>query len=208
MNFNSKLLITFCLLQFLNCAVKLSEQTLKRALTKTLKSKINQQYSIKLSTSSDYTDIIFIYSPLTSDNIKFWFHESSERLFIEFVDLKVTVTGKYSENIAGYKIITEFTAKLTNFYWEQEFDASKLYLGNRKFTPTEESRVDVYASSNKLTQKTKNIPEDLKDIIDSNANIRKIHITSKLMSLDYNVVKIQLRKFSQLLLQNLQSDLK
>ena len=208
MNFNSILLITFCLLQFLNCAVKITEQTLKRALTKTLKSQINQKYSIKLSTSSDYTDLIFSYSPLTSDNIKFWFHESSERLFIEFVDLNVTVTGKYSENIAGYKIITEFIAKLTNFYWEQEFDASKLYLGNRKFTPTREPRVDVYASSNKLTQKTKNIPEDLKDIIDSNASIRKIHITSKLMSLDYNEVKIQLRKFSQLLLQNLQSDLK
>ena len=73
MNFNSILLITFCLLQVLNCAkVKLSEQSLKRALTKTLNSQISHQDSIKLS-SSYYTDLIFTYSPLTSDNIQLFF---------------------------------------------------------------------------------------------------------------------------------------
>ena len=68
-----------------------------------------------MSSSSDYTDLIFSYSPLTSDNIKLLFHDSSERLYIDFINLNATVTGKYSEDIAGYKIITEFTAKLKNF---------------------------------------------------------------------------------------------
>ena len=208
MNFNSILLITFCLLQVLNCAVKLSEQTLKRALTKTLKSEINKKYSIKLSLPSEYTELNFTYSPLTSDNIKLWYHESTEDLHVEFVNLNVTVTGIYKEYIAGYKILTEFAVKLTKFYWEQEFDATKLYLGNRNFTPKREPSVDAYASYNDLTQKTKNIPEKIKDIIDSDSEIRKIYIATRLMSLDYNEVKIQLRKISQLLLQNLQSDLK
>jgi len=122
--------------KLLNCAkVKISEQSLKRALTKTLKSQISHQDSIKLNSSSDYTDLIFTYSPLTSDNIQLLFHDSTERLFIDFINLNTTLT--YSEKIHGYKIITEFTAKLNNFEWEQEFDASKLYLGNRQFAPRE-----------------------------------------------------------------------
>ena len=68
---------------------------------------------------------------MTSDNIKLLFYDSSERLFIEFVNLNATVTGKYLEDIGGYKIIIEFAAKLKNFEWEQAFDASKLYLCNR-----------------------------------------------------------------------------
>jgi len=206
MNFNSILLITFCLLQVLNCAkVKLSEQSLKRALTKTLNSQISHQDSIKLS-SSYYTDLIFTYSPLTSDNIQLLFHDSTERLFIDFVNLNATLTGKYSEEILGYKIITEFTAKLNNFEWEQEFDASKLYLGNRQFTPTIESSVGV--SVDRFTQKTENIPEELKDKIDLYASMRKTLITFQIAKLDYTEVKTQLRKISQLILQNLQSELK
>ena len=109
--------------KLLNCAkVKISEQSLKRALTKTLKSQINHQNTIKLSSSSEYTDLIFSYSPLTSDNIQLGFHDYTETLYINFVHLKATVTGKYLEEFRGNKIITEFTAKLSNFEWEQAFD--------------------------------------------------------------------------------------
>lgn len=59
---------------------------------------------------------------MTSDNIQLGFHDYTETLYINFVHLKATVTGKYLEEFRGNKIITEFTAKLSNFEWEQAFD--------------------------------------------------------------------------------------
>ncbi len=207
MKANSILLITFCLLQVLNCAkVKISEQSLKKALIKALKSQKSSQESIKLSPYSDYTDLIFTYSPLTSDNINFFFDDFLEELNIRFINLKATLTGKHIKNIGGYTITTEFTAQLANFKWEQVFDVSKKNLVNRKFTPTTESRFDV--DVDRFTQKTENIPEELKNIIDSDQSIREILFKSNIRSFNYTAVKNQLTKISQLILQYLQSDLK
>lgn len=60
----------------------------------------------------------------------------------------------------------------------------------------------------RVTQKSKNIPEELKEIIGSEESRRKLLIILNLFSLNYKEVKSQLRKISQLILQNLQSDLK
>ena len=207
MKANSILLITFCLLQVLNCAkVKISEQSLKKALIKALKSQRSSQESIKLSSYSDYTDLIFTYSPLTSDNIKLYYDDFLEELNIRFDNLKTTLTGKHIKIICGYTFTTEFIAQLANFKWEQVFNVSKKNLGNRKFTPITESRFDV--DVDRFTQKTENIPDQYKNIIYTNPNFREVLFKLNIRSFNYTAVKNQLTKISQLILQYLQSDLK
>ena len=127
MKVNSILLITFFLLQALNCAkVKISEQSLKKALIKTLKSpRIKHQNTIKLSLPSEYTELNFTYSPLTSDNIQLYYDDFPETLEIEFVNLNATVTGKHLGIFGYHRLTTEFTAQLDDFKWEQKFDVSK-----------------------------------------------------------------------------------
>ena len=208
MKFNSILLITFCLLQVLNCAkVRLSEQSLKNALIKTLKSpRINHQNTIKLDLPYEYTELNFTYSPLTSDNIQLYFDDFEEALYISFVNLNATVTGKHVAHFGYHKITTEFTAQLDDFKWEQVFAVSKKNL-DITFTPTRESRVDVHVD--RFTPKRENIPDEfIKDIGTSELDITDTLIKMKMTSLGYTEVKNQLRKVSQLILDTLQSDLK
>ena len=207
MKVNSILLITFCLLQALNCAkVRISEQSLKKALIKTLKSpRIKNQNTIKLSLPHEFTELNFTYSPLTSDNIQLYFDDFPDTLEIYFVNLNATVTGKYLVYSSYHTIMTEFTAQLDDFKWKQEFEVSK---NNQDitFTPSRESRVDVYVD--RFTIKRENITDKyIKEIGFSTLDITDLQIKIKIPSLEYTEVKNQLRKVSQLIIDTLQSDL-
>ena len=205
MKINWILLITFCLLQALNCAkVRISEQSLKKALIKTLKSpRIKHQNIIKLSLPRKFTELNFTYSPLTSDNIQLYFDDFPDTLEIYFVNLNATVTGKYLEYSGYHTIMTEFTAQLDDFKWKQEFEVSKKSQ-DITFTPSRESRVDVKVG--RFTPKRENIT-DIKEIGTSTLDITDLQIKIKIPSLEYTEVKNQLRKVSQLIIDTIQSDL-
>ena len=95
MKVNSIILITFCLLQFLNCAtVGLNEQSLKNAAIKTLKyERMFHQDSVKLNDKDNLHELKFNYSPLTSDNIKFRF--DGLYIYIKFFNLNASIKGDY-----------------------------------------------------------------------------------------------------------------
>jgi len=199
MKINSILLITFCLLQVLNCAtVGLNEQSLKNAAIKTLKyARMYHQDTIKLNDKDVFTDLKFNYSPLTSDNIQFRFDEYG-LLHIKFINLKTSIKGGYVFPVMFFKIFSEFTAQLNNFNWEQVFVVSQKDLGNGKldikFKSTEESSVNF--SIFKYTVKNNDIKDKMKEQI------------IKLKTLDFTPVKTELKKVAQLILETLQSDLK
>ena len=95
MKVNSILLITFCILKVLNCAiVGVNKQSLKNAAAKTLKySRMYHQNSIKLNDKDQFSELKFNYPSLTSDNIQFRFDEY-DLLHIKFFNLKASITGK------------------------------------------------------------------------------------------------------------------
>ena len=199
MKINSILLITFCLLQVLNCAtVGLNEQSLKNAAIKTLKyARMYHQDTIKLNDKDVFTDLKFNYSPLASDNVQFRFDEYG-LLHIKFINLKASIKGGYVFPVMFFKIFSEFTAQLNNFNWEQVFVVSQKDLGNGKldikFKSTEESAVNF--SIFKYTVKNNDIKDKMKEQI------------IKLKTLDFTPVKTELKKVAQLILETLQSDLK
>ena len=123
MKVNSIFLITFCLLQVLNCeTIGLNEQSLKNAAAKTLKyTRIYHQDSIKLNEikneKAQLVDLKFSYLPLTSDNIQFRFDDYG-LLHIKFVNLKATLKGKNIFKLVFIKVVSDFTAQLSNFNWE------------------------------------------------------------------------------------------
>ena len=117
MKYNSILLITFCLLQVLNCAtVELNEQSLKNAAAKTLKyTRMYHQDSIKLNgiKNEKIIDLKFNFPSLTLDKIQFRFDDYG-LLHIKFVNLKATLTGKNFLRLGLFAIVIEFTAQLNN----------------------------------------------------------------------------------------------
>ena len=205
MKVNLILLITFCLLQVLNCAtVELNEQSLKNAAAKTLKyTRMYHQDSIKLNgiKNEKIIDLKFNFPSLTLDNIQFRFDDYG-LLHIKFVNLKATLTGKYIFRLGFVGIGIDFTAQLSNFNWEQVFVVAKKDLGNGKldikFKPTEESAVNFNIF--RFTSKRQNF-EDFKFPLEQS-------IKNKLKTLDFTPVKAQLKKVAQLILETLQSDLK
>ena len=206
MKFNSMLFIIFCLLQALNSStVGLNEQSLKDAATRTLKyARVYHQDSIKLTDKDNFHDIKLNCPPLTSDNIQFRFDEYG-LLHIKFVNLKVSVTGKFNLNFPFFRTKPQYTAKLNNFSWEQVFVVSKKDLGNGKldikFKSTEESKI----SYNMALYNSKNI--NITNLNTNPLNFSDI-IKNEVKNLDYNPLKNQLKKVAQLILETLQSDLK
>ena len=202
MKVNSILLITFCLLQALNCAtVGVNEQSLKNAAAKTLKyTRMYHQDSIKLNDKDQFSELKFNYPSLTSDNIQFRFDEY-DLLHIKFVNLKASITGKNFIKLGFSGIITEFTAQLNYFNWEQVFIVAKKDLGNGKldikFKSTEESAINFNVF--RFTS-NRNKFKDFKPI--------DLSIQSKIKTFDFTPVKTQLKKVAQLILETLQSDLK
>ena len=208
MKANSILLITFCLLQVLNCATDgVNEQSLKNAAAKTLKyTRMYHQDSLKLNDlkideKSQFLELKFSYPSLTSDNIQFRFDDYG-LLHIKFVNLRASITGKNYFKFGLFPIKTDFTAQLSNYNWEQVFIVAKKDLGNGKldikFKPTEESAVNF--SVFRFTSNRQNMKDFPFPIEQS--------IKFKLKSLDFTPVKNQLKKVAQLILETLQSDLK
>ena len=194
MKFNSILLIIFCLLQVLICStVGLNEQSLKDATIKTLKY-INEFYqgTIKFKDKKPFSGLQFTYAPLSIDNIQFKFDEY-KLLHIKYVNLKATIEGKYKYRKI-FEFSTRFTAQLSNFNWEQVFVAAQDNLANGKIDIKFKSHQESAFNFNifRLTSTNAKYEEDIK---------------KNLLTFDYEPLRVQLRKLSNLIFETLQTDL-
>ena len=209
MKFNSILLIIFCLLKALNSSTDgLNEQSLKDALAKILKyANIYHETWINLEDKESLYDLKLYCPPFNLDNIQFSFEENGN-LSIQYVNLKLVVTGKYKYGIGFSSVVNDFRAALNNFRWNAIFEVSKEELEDGslelKFKQIASSslKYDVLLltkSEYNLEIKNGNISlpveDNLKDLLKTNFGIKK--------PLEY-----EFKKVNQLILETVKSDLK
>ena len=208
MKFNSILLIIFCLLQALICSTDESiEQSLVDVTAKIINfAKIYHEENMKLKDTENLQDLKMYCAPLILDNIKFKFDENGN-LHIIFVNLKLVVSGKYNYGLIFFKGVNNFAASLNDFYWEEIFEVSKTELENGqldiKFKLVAESafNYNIFLHNN-----------DANSIEISNLNV-SFSLENSLKdllkkSIDFNPLKNQFKKVSQLIFEAFKSDFK
>ena len=208
MKFNSILLIIFCLLQVLNSSTDgLNEQTLIDATNKILKyAKIYHEEWMNLEDKENLYDLKLYCPSLILDNIQFSFEENGN-LSIQYVNLKLVVTGKYKYGIGFSQIVNDFRAALNNFYWNAIFEVSKEELEDGKFdVKFKQLASSAFKYDVKLLTKTEyNI-----EMNNSNISLSVEDSLKELLkkNIGFNPLTNQLKKVTQLILQTIQSDLK
>jgi hypothetical protein len=206
MKFNLMLLIIFCLLQVLNSSIDgLNEQTLIDATNKILKyAKIYHEEWMNLEDKENLYDLKLYCPSLILDNIQFSFDENGN-LHIQYVNLKLVVTGKYNYGIGFSHIVNDFRAALNNLHWSAIFEISKEELEDGKLdikykqVASSDFKYDVMLLSHKAIEiKDLNISlsieDSLKDLLKKNIGFRPL--------------ENQLYKVNQLILETVRSDLK
>jgi len=206
MKFNSILLIIFCLLQALNSSTdELNEQMFIDATSKILKyAKIYHQDLMNLDDREDLYDLKLYCPPLTLDNIQFNFEENGN-LNIKFVNLKLSVTGKYTYGIGFSHIVNDFSAALNNFYWNVIYEVSKEELEDGKLdvkfkqVATSAFKYDVVVFNKKSVEvKDLNISVSVEDSLKEKLG----------NNLGFFTLGNQLLKVAALVLETVKSDLK
>ena len=208
MKFNSILLIIFCLLQALICSTDESiEQSLVNVTAKIINfARIYHEENMKLKDTENLQDLKMYCAPLILDNIKFKFDENGN-LHIIFVNLKLVVSGKYNYGLIFFKGVNNFAASLNDFYWEEIFEVSKTELENGqldiKFKLVAESafNYNIFLHNN-----------DANSIEISNLNV-SFSLENSLKdllkkSIDFNPLKNQFKKVSQLIFEAFKSNFK
>ena len=206
MKFNSILLIIFCLLQALNSSTDgLNEQSLKDALAKILKyANIYHETWINLEDKESLYDLKLYCPPFNLDNIQFSFEENGN-LSIQYVNLKLVVTGKYKYGIGFSNIVNDFSASLNNFYWNIIFEVSKEEL--------EDGKLDVkfkMLSSSAFKYDVFLLTKTAIEIKDQNTSISIEDNLKGLLSNNFGYFPLtnQLKKIAELILVTVKSDLK
>ena len=205
MKFNM-LLIVLCLLQAINSSTDgLNEQTFIDATAKILKyAKIYHQEWMNLKDREDLYNLKMYCPPLTLDNIKFSFEENGN-LNIQFVNLKLVVTGTYNYGIGFSHIVNDFTATLNNFFWNVIFEVSKEELEDGKLDvkfkmiASSAFKYDVFLHSQKSVE-----------IKDLNVTIPVENNLKELLNYNFGYFPLtdQLKKVAELILITVKSDLK
>ena len=205
MKFNSMLLIVLCLLQVLNSSTDgLNEQTFIDATAKILKyAKIYHQEWMNLEDRENLYNLKMYCPPLTLDNIKFSFEENGN-LNMQFVNLKLVVTGTYNYGIGFSHIVNGFTATLNNFYWNVIFEVSKEELEDGKLDvkfkmiAASAFKYDVFLHNQKSVE-----------IKDLNVTIPVENNLKELLNYNFGYFPLtdQLKKVAELILTTVKSDL-
>ena len=161
---------------------------------------------MKLKDTENLQDLKMYCAPLILDNIKFKFDENGN-LHIIFVNLKLVVSGKYNYGLIFFKGVNNFAVSLNDFYWEEIFEVSKTELENGqldiKFKLVAESafNYNIFLHNN-----------DANSIEISNLNV-SFSLENSLKdllkkSIDFNPLKNQFKKVSQLIFEAFKSDYK
>ena len=196
------ILVTFCLFQALMCvSLEVTEEGLKKAVVESVPFlKVFHQESLKIDNKESLSNLVLKYPVLNSGNIQFKFDDFG-LLHIKYVNLKIKVTGQSKVSVIAFRLLSRFTAELTNFSWEQVYAVKVSDLGNGKVSlkKTKTSEGEASFNINKLT--IQNIdPKANKQDLEAN-----IKIQLKLINLD--PLKQQLRKVTDLIFETLQAEL-
>ena len=196
------ILVTFCLFQALMCiSLEVTTEALNSAVTKSAPFlKVFHQETLALSNRESLSNLKLQYSVLNPWNIQFKFDDFG-LLHIKYVNLKIKVTGQSKVSVIAFRLLSRFTAELTNFSWEQVYAVKVSDLGNGKvdLKKTKTSETEANFNINKLT--IQNIdPKANKQDLEAN-----IKIQLKLINLD--PLKQQLRKVTDLIFETLQAEL-
>ena len=194
------LLVTFCLLQALMCvSLEVNEQTLRNAASKSLPFvKVFHQDSLNIENRGQLHGITLKYPLLTIGNVQFKFDDFG-LLHIKYLNLRLQISGKNRVQVMHFGFESKFEAELNNFNWEQIFAIKLNDLGNGKveikYTKTSESEINFNISKfNSKTQAKFNI----RDMDNS--------IKTQIRQLNFNPLKEQLRKITQLTFDTLQNE--
>lgn len=193
------LIVTFCLLQVLMCvSMEVNEQTLKNAASKSLPFvKVFHQDTLTIESKGLLHGITIHYPVLTVGNMQFKFDEFG-LLHIKYLNLRLQIFGRNRVNLARFNFESRFNAELNNFNWEQIFAVKLLDVGNGKveikYTKTSESEVSFNISKFNVKAESK---FNIKDMDNT--------IKSQIKELNFNPLKEQLRKITQLIFDTLQN---
>ena len=194
------LIVTFCLLQVLMCvSMEVNEQTLKNAASKSLPFvKVFHQDTLTIENKGLLHGITIHYPVLTIGNMQFKFDEFG-LLHIKYLNLRLQIFGRNRVNLARFNFESRFNAELNNFNWEQIFAVKLLDVGNGKveikYTKTSESEVSFNISKFNVKAESK---FNIKDMDNT--------IKSQIKELNFNPLKEQLRKITQLIFDTLQNE--
>lgn len=194
------LIVTFCLLQVLMCvSMEVNEQTLKNAASKSLPFvKVFHQDTLTIESKGLLHGITIHYPVLTVGNMQFKFDEFG-LLHIKYLNLRLQIFGRNRVNLARFNFESRFNAELNNFNWEQIFAVKLLDVGNGKveikYTKTSESEVSFNISKFNVKAESK---FNIKDMDNT--------IKSQIKELNFNPLKEQLRKITQLIFDTLQNE--
>ena len=194
------LLVSFCLFQALICAtLEVNEQTLKNAASKSLPFvKVFHQDTLNIENKGLLHGITLKYPVLTVGNMQFKFDEFG-LLHIKYLNLRLQISGKNRAQLGHFNFESKFDAELNNFNWEQIFAIKLNDKGNGKveinYTKTSES--DVNFNISKFNTK-----------VQSKYNIRDLDnsVKNQIRQLNFNPLKEQLRKITQLIFDTLQNE--
>lgn len=196
------ILVTFCLLQVLMCvSLEVTIDNLNNAVKKSAPFlKVFHQDSLSLGNRDTLSNVRLRYPVLGSGNIQFKFDDFG-LLHIKYVNLRLTVSGNNRARVVNFSVSSTFNAELSNFVWEQVY-AVKLNErtdGKIELKKTKTSESQINFNVNKLTSKTVNSKIDIKEI--------ETNIKVQIKLLNFEPLRQQLRKITDLIFETLQSDL-
>ena len=196
------ILVTFCLLQALMCvSLEVTEEGLKKAVAESVPFlKVFHQESLKIDNKDSLSNLVLKYPVLNSGNVQFKLDDFG-LLHIKYVNLKLTLTGKNKARIYAFSFLSDFSAELTNFSWEQIYAVKVSDLGNGKvdLKKTKTSEGAINFNINKLTTKNINKKYSAKDV--------ETIIKNQIKQINLEPLKAQLRRVTELIFETLQSDL-
>jgi len=179
--------------------MEVNEQTLKNAASKSLPFvKVFHQDTLTIENKGLLHGITIHYPVLTIGNMQFKFDEFG-LLHIKYLNLRLQIFGRNRVNLARFNFESRFNAELNNFNWEQIFAVKLLDIGNGKveikYTKTSESEVSFNISKFNVKAESK---FNIKDMDNT--------IKSQIKELNFNPLKEQLRKITQLIFDTLQNE--
>jgi len=196
------ILVTFCLLQVLMCvSLEVTVDTLNNAVKKSAPFlKVFHQETLSLGNRDTLSNVQLHYPVLGSGNIQFKFDDFG-LLHIKYVNLRLRVSGNNRARVVNFSVASTFNAELSNFVWEQVY-AVKLNEkadGKIELKKTKTSESQTSFNINKLTSKTVNSKIDIKEI--------ETNIKVQIKLLNFEPLRQQLRKITELIFETLQADL-
>jgi len=196
------ILVTFCLLQVLMCvSLEVTTDSLNNAVKKSAPFlKVFHQDSLSLGNRDTLSNVQLLYPVLGSGNIQFKFDDFG-LLHIKYVNLRLRVTGTNRARVVSFSVASTFNAELSNFVWEQVYaiKINEKQDGKLELKKTKTSESQISFNINKLTSKSINSKIDIKEI--------ETNIKAQIKLLNFEPLRQQLRKITELIFETLQADL-